>query len=63
MDNHVGSVQIGIEFEFLDLALTDRSIIEGSLGLNQSLKITDLTYFPDKQLIMLECDVYEKLLN
>jgi hypothetical protein len=63
LDNNVGSIQIGIEFDFLDLALTNQSILEGTLGLNQSLKTTDVTYFPEKKFLMIDCDVYEQLLN
>lgn len=63
MYNIVGNCQVGIEFEFLDSTLTDRGQIEDSISLNQFLRIKDLTYYPDKKLLIFDCDVYEHLLN
>lgn len=63
MYDNVGVCQVGIEFEFLDSVLTDRGIIEESIGINQFLRIKDVTYLSEKKLIIFDCDVFEHLLN
>lgn len=59
----IGSCQIGVEFEFLNMILTDRGILEGTLNLNQSLEVKDVTYMPENKFLVFDCNVLESLLN
>jgi hypothetical protein len=63
MYDAVGAYQVGVDFEFLESTLTDRGIMEQSLGINQFLKIKDVTYVPDRKVVIFDCDVFEHLLN
>lgn len=63
MYENVGTCQVGIEFDFLESALTDRGIIEESIGMNQFLRIKDVTYIAEKKYLVFDCEVFEHLLN
>lgn len=63
MYNPVGTAQIGVNFDFIAKALTEQGIEEGSIALNQFFKITDLQYDEDSGLVVLECEVYEQVIN
>ena len=63
MYDTVGSCQIGLELEFLGKVITDQAIVEESIELNQFIKVKDVTYCPDKQMILFDCEVFEHLWN
>lgn len=61
MHNIIGGLQVGVEFEFLNRVLTERGILEQSLDLTQEIKITDVTYYPEKKLLIFDCDILQGL--
>lgn len=63
MYDAIGDCQVGMDMEYLDHILTERGRLEESLTLNQFVRVTDLTYYPDKKFLIFDCDIYEHLLN
>jgi hypothetical protein len=63
MYDTIGDCQIGVEFDYLESVLTDRGIIEESLGTNQFLKIKNVTYIPERKFVIFDCEVFQHLMN
>jgi len=59
----VGEAQIGINFDFIARALTEKGIEDGSISVLQHFKVQEATFDESEKMIYLTCEIFEEVLN
>jgi hypothetical protein len=59
----ISDADIHIKYEFFEKVLTHQSILDGSIELNQVIKINNVEIDGDNRAILFDCNVYNHLYN
>lgn len=59
----VGEAQIGINYDFISKALTEKGIEEGSISVLQHFKIHSAELDETTGMVYLTCEIFEEAMN
>jgi len=63
MHDIVGSYQLGMSIEFLNTVMTTHSINLGNIEFNEFLKINDIRYNPQTEIVEFDFEVHREILH